>query len=444
MKRSFFLCALCVIFILGLVGIDKVYAIDYDNIEFLYNGRIFTYSLEQNVKTSSQFDINYELNKYNRFGSKQERQKLLRTMLDAGIGKDVAIEYLFPNIQKTLDIIANNIYIKPHDATLKINTNTERVFFVTKEIIGIKLDENELFDLLCSTYLANKELKIVIPTTQLYPKVTSKDFDYIYKRADFSTNISNSNNDRKHNIKNALNSLNMVEVAPNAVFSFNKTVGKRTAQNGYREAKIIVNNEYVDGLGGGVCQVSTTLYNSALLAGMDIVEANKHSKQIGYVKYGFDAMVNFGSSDLKFKNPTENKIIIVTNFSSSTARIRIFGQDMGNVSYKLVNEIVSVTEPIDEIKIDENQTYKDKVLYDDEYFYLKKPAKGMEVKSYRLKFVNGTQVSKDLLRFDKFKVQNGIKIYGAKKHEEDITDYDDFSLTGLMRDVYQCMFSAAL
>ncbi len=444
MKRSFFLCALCVIFVFILVGIDKVYAIDYDYIEFIYNGRIFTYSLEQNIKTSTQFDINYELNKYNRFGSKQERQQLLQKMLAAGIGKDVAIEYLFPNIQKTLDNIADNIYIKPHDAALKTNTNTEKVFFVTKEIIGVKLDENELYNILCSTYLADKELKIDLPTSKLYPKVTSKDFDYISKRADFSTNIANSSSDRKHNIKNALNSLNMVEVAPNAIFSFNKTVGKRTAQNGYRQAKIIVNNEYVDGLGGGVCQVSTTLYNSALLAGMDIVEANKHSKQIGYVKYGFDAMVNFGSSDLKFKNPTENKIIIVTNYSPSTARIRIFGKDMGNVSYKLVNEIVSVTEPVDEIKIDTNQTYKDKVLYEDEYFYLKKPAKGMEVKSYRLKFVNGTQVSKDLLRFDKFKVQNGVKIYGSKKHEEIFPNYDDFSLTGLMSDTYFPIFSAAL
>ena len=446
MKRSFFLCALCVIFVFILVGIDKVYAIDYDHIEFLYNDRIFTYSLDQNIKTSTQFDINYELNKYKRFGSKQERQQLLKTMLDIGIGKDVAIEYLFPNIHKTIDNIAGNIYIKPQDAKLKVNTNTEKVFFVTKETIGVKLNDNEVYNLLCSAYLEDKDLKITLPTEKLYPNITSTDFDYVSKRADFSTNIANSSSDRKHNIKNALNSLNMVEVAPNSVFSFNKTVGKRTAQNGYREAKIIVNNEYVDGLGGGVCQVSTTLYNSALLAGMDIIEANKHSKQIGYVKYGFDAMVNFGSSDLKFKNPTENKIIIVTNYSPTTARIRIFGQDLGNVSYKLVNEIVSVTEPVDEIKIDKNQAYKDKVLYEDEYFYLKKPARGMEIKSYRLKFVNGTQVAKDLLRFDKFKVQNGIKVYGSKKHEEETQDKDyvDISLTGLMIDVYQRMFSTAL
>ena len=93
-----------------------------------------------------------------------------------------------------------------------------------------------------------------------------------------------------------------------------------------------------DGVGGGVCQVSSTLYNCALLSGLEIIEANKHSKQVSYVDYGFDAMVNFGSSDLKFKNNTNEKIIIVTNCSNSNLRIRIYGETLSNVKYKLKNE----------------------------------------------------------------------------------------------------------
>ena len=214
--------------------------------------------------------------------------------------------------------------------------------------------------------------------------------------------------------------MNKVEIAPNEIFSFNKTVGRRTAENGYREAKIIVNNEFVEGIGGGVCQVSSTLYNSALLAGLEIVEANKHSKQVGYVKHGFDAMVNFGSSDLKFRNNTNQKLTIITNFSTNFARNRIFGENMQNVKYKLKNEITNIVEPIEEIVVDKNQEHFEKVKYEDECFILKKGNRGMEVKSYREKYVNNILVSSELLRHDKFKVQNTVKVYGALKHEKDI------------------------
>ena len=307
--------------------------------------------------------------------------------------------------------------VKPQDAQLHINSNSEKVFNITPEKVGFKLNKPKLYDEIIENFLKDKPMIFNLPIIELKPKIFKGDYEkFSHLRADFSTNISSSSADRKHNVKNALNSLNKVEIAPNQVFSFNKTVGRRTPENGYREAKIIVNNEFVDGLGGGVCQVSTTLYNSALLAGLEIVEANKHSKQVNYVKYGFDAMVNFGSSDLKFRNNTNEKITIITNYSNSQARIRIFGAKMNEV-YKLTNEIVSVTEPAEEVVVDTAQEYADKVLYDDESFYLKRGSKGMEIKSFRDKYINGEFVSRETLRFDKFKVQNAIKVYGAKKRE---------------------------
>lgn len=391
-----------------------------ETIEFTYNDRVFFYDLATNKKQSTQFDINYEINKYNRFGSYAERKMLLEKMLKIGLEKSVAVEYLFPNLSAVVKRIEKNVAVTPQDAQLSVNTSAERVFKITPERIGCKLDKPALYSNLISAYLKNAPLKIPVPTTEILPKIFAKDYEkYTHLRADFSTNIASSSADRKHNIKNALNSLNKVEIAPNQIFSFNKTVGKRTQANGYREAKIIVNNEFVDGLGGGVCQVSTTLYNSALLAGLDIVEANKHSKQITYVKYGFDAMVNFGSSDLKFKNNTNQKITIITTYTPKTARIRIYGEPL-DCEYKLTNEIVSTTEPETEILYDEKGEYADKVTYTDEYFYLKKGIKGMEIKSYREKYVGGKLLSRELLRHDKFKVQNSVKIYGAKPRENNI------------------------
>lgn len=419
MKKFVAFCLICVIFVLIFPQKLPVSACSGEQIDFFYNNKIFSYQLESNIKTSNLFDTDYKINKYNRFGSKEERQNLLKYMLNIGFDKEIALNYVFPNLTKTLNKIEKNINIKPKDATCKIKTYTKKVFHITNEIVGISVDRHSLIDNICNNYLKNEPMQILIPTRKILPKITKKDFEkYTNLRAVFSTDISSSSADRKHNIKNSLQSLNKIVIAPNEIFSFNKAVGKRTKENGYREAKIIVNNEFVDGIGGGVCQVSSTLYNAALLSGLEIIESNKHSKQVGYVKYGFDAMVNFGSSDLKFRNNTNEKIIIITNFSLNKLQIRIFGQELGNTQYKLTNEIVSTTQPEEVIEYDINSQYPDKVIYEDESFYLKKPSIGMEVKSYREKYIDGELVDKQLLRFDKFKVQNAIKVYGTKKRTE--------------------------
>ena len=414
MKKALPIVMLCVIFILSF-NIQKVFAMDYEQIDFYYDNKIFSYSLVNNIKTSSQFDVNFEINKYKRFSSKQERIKLLTKLIKAGIEQEVAINYLFPNLNKTITKIEKAINTKPQNAKLKIDSLSEKVFHITKEKEGKYVDKQKLYGEICNSYLNGKDLYFNVPICKVQPEIYSSQLKkFSHKRSDFSTDISSSSADRKHNVKNAIYALNKVEIMPNEVFSFNKKIGRRTQENGYRNAKIIVNNEFVDGVGGGVCQVSSTLYNSALLAGLEIVEANKHSKQVGYVKYGFDAMVNFGSSDLKFRNNTNQKLTIISNYETNKIRIRIYGEDLNNVEYKLKNEIIKVEQPLEEVILDTEGKYQDKVMFEDESFQLKKPSRGMEIKSYREKYVNGLLVYKQLLRYDKFKVQNGVTVFGVK------------------------------
>lgn len=418
MKKLILPSLICVIFLLISSVVGATFCYSNEEIVFHYNNKIFSYNLVDNIKTNKQFDINYEINRHKRFSSKQDRQQLLKHLIEIGIDKSVALEYLFPNINKTIETIKKCVEVENKDAQLSINTNREQVFQIKPEQIGQTLNTNELYTSLCNNYITDKPLNFDLPLIKSFPKITTQDLKkFTNLRADFSTNISSSTADRKHNIKNALASLNKVEIAPNQMFSFNKSVGRRTQENGYRTAKIIINNEFVDGIGGGVCQVSSTLYNTALLAGLKIVEANKHSKPVSYVSPGFDAMVNFGSSDLKFINNTNEKLTIISNFSSTTARIRIYGEEMKNVKYKLRNEIFNVSQPTEEIYEDEKQEYLDKVEFDDEYFYLKKGAVGMEIKTYRDTYINNTLQNSELLRHDKFKTQNAIKIYGTKKRE---------------------------
>ena len=413
MKKTLPILLILLLF-LSSVSIRPVFALNNEKLEFYYQSQIYTYTLSENIKQSNQFDLNYKINKFKRFTTKTERQNLLAHLISINLDNDICLEYLFPNLKKTINTMEKCINKTAKNATLKINSNSKYVFYITPETIGKQIDVQALYNKIINAYLSNEPLQFNLPIITKTPAITSQDYKKITNlRADFSTSIETSSSDRKHNIKNALNSINKVEIMPNNTFSFNKTVGKRTETNGYRNAKIIINNEYVDGIGGGVCQVSSTLYNAALLAGLEIIEANKHSKQISYVKQGFDAMVNFGSSDLIFKNNTNEKLTIITNYSNSNIRIRIYGETLNNTHYKLTNEILNIIEPKEEKFTDTEFKYSDKVMYEDEYFYLKKATRGLTVKSYREKYVNNTLVEKQLLREDVFAPQNAVKIFGS-------------------------------
>jgi vancomycin resistance protein YoaR len=118
----------------------------------------------------------------------------------------------------------------------------------------------------------------------------------------YKTTISDKNKNRVRNIRLAARRINNYTIRPGQIFSFNEVVGKRTPGKGYRTAKIIVQGQSEAGIGGGICQLSTTLYNAAKRSNLQIIERHSHSKIVGYVPKGYDAAVDYGYLDLKFKN----------------------------------------------------------------------------------------------------------------------------------------------
>lgn len=120
--------------------------------------------------------------------------------------------------------------------------------------------------------------------------------------ASFSTTILDSDENRVNNIRLASQKINGLVLKPGETFSFNKIVGKRDYNKGYKKAKVLVNGESNEGVGGGICQLSSTIYNAALKSGMQIIERHTHSGEVGYIPRGQDAAVSYGYKDLKFKN----------------------------------------------------------------------------------------------------------------------------------------------
>ena len=144
-------------------------------------------------------------------------------------------------------------------------------------------------------------------------------------RASFYTTFSSSTSERKNNIKIAAMALNDAFIDVGGEFSFNDRVGPRTEARGYKKAKIIFNGHFIDGIGGGVCQVSSTLYNAVLLANLPVTERFPHSLKVNYVPEGMDATVSYGTFDFKFVNSMDPPIIIHSECENGKLTITLFG-----------------------------------------------------------------------------------------------------------------------
>jgi len=129
--------------------------------------------------------------------------------------------------------------------------------------------------------------------------------------ATLTTDYNQKVKNRTTNLEIATRTINGMVLQPDEVFSFNETIGKTTRDKGYKPAKIFVRGKEVDGMGGGICQVSSTLYNAADYGGMEIVERHPHSKKVGYVEDGRDAATSYGGVDLKFRNILPHPVKIV-------------------------------------------------------------------------------------------------------------------------------------
>lgn len=231
-------------------------------------------------------------------------------------------------------------------------------------------------------------------------------------RSEFYTSYTVSSEERKNNIFVASKALNNYLVDVGAEFSFNLVVGARTEARGYKKAKIIVGGKFVDGIGGGVCQVSTTLYNAVLLAGLPVTEYHTHSLPVSYIAPSFDAMVNSGSADLRFVNNTYNPIIIQTTATESTLTIRILGEPMQEKYVRKSVIIEQLLPPKEEEMIDVNGEYLD--LFEGERRVVSYSKAGYKSEGYLIKLKNGKPTQMYKIRSDVYGGVKGLIVIGTR------------------------------
>ena len=173
---------------------------------------------------------------------------------------------------------------------------------------------------------------IEVPELNVYPKVDSELLSHIRTQriGQYVTYFNSGNKSRTHNISLAAKAIDNHVVFPNETFSFNKVVGMRTLDKGYMKAPVIVRGELSEGVGGGICQVSSTLFNAVDRAGLEIVQRYSHSRRVPYVPPGRDATVSWGGPDLRFQNKYNQPVLIRAKRHGGTMVVTLYSSDVVN------------------------------------------------------------------------------------------------------------------
>jgi vancomycin resistance protein VanW len=286
------------------------------------------------------------------------------------------------NLQKFEDFqnrIISRINRSPGDAYVEGNRLIE-------SRIGVKLDLEKFREEIAESLKSLDEKKYVlnIPVITVEPKITTQniltELAINGELGRYSTSLENKEENTIYNIRLASEVINGILVRPQEIFSFNKYVGPAEKADGYKEGTIIANGVFVNGYGGGICQVSSTLYNAVLLANLPIVERYNHSvygEATKYVPLGQDAAIFYGFKDLKFKNNSDHAIVIFSKVFRDRLQVSIFGGDENKAEVEIISKDKKV---IDYQIIRE----KDSKLEAGQEVVVQEGVPGYQIKTYRI------------------------------------------------------------
>ncbi|MBC8499951.1 MAG: VanW family protein [Candidatus Atribacteria bacterium] len=274
----------------------------------------------------------------------------------------------------------------PRDAYIEGNR-------IIESKIGVKLDSEKFKEEINESLKSLDEEKYIVnlPAITIDPKITTqnilKELAIDGELGTYPTSLENKEENTIYNIRLASEVINGILIKPQDIFSFNKYVGPAEKADGYKESTIIANGVFVNGYGGGICQVSSTLYNALLLANLPIVERYNHSvygEATKYVPLGQDAAIFYGFKDLRFKNNSDHMIVIFSKVFRDTLQVSIFGGNEGKAEIEIISKDKKV---IDYQIIRE----KDSKLEAGQEKVVQEGVPGYQIKTYRIVRKNGEE-----------------------------------------------------
>ncbi len=267
----------------------------------------------------------------------RERKKMARE------GKEIPLEFSVSKekLQAVLDNLTREVRVPARDAKLVITP--QEYIEIVESARGLGVDLEDAFDQLQTIVKDDRGSAIELKLIELNPSQTTEDVENMKVNgvlASYTTYFNVHKTNRVYNIKVAASALDGQIIKPGEVFSFNKVVGPRSEEAGYKMALTILNNEFVDALGGGVCQVSSTLYNMLLQADVEIIQRSSHSLVVPYIQLGQDAAVVYGRKDLEFRNNMPCALIIKSSVAGDALTFKLFGDTSLRKTVKVTNNII--------------------------------------------------------------------------------------------------------
>ncbi|MBC7960815.1 MAG: VanW family protein, partial [Vallitaleaceae bacterium] len=280
-----------------------------------------------------------------------------------------------------------NYYVKAQDATFE---KTEAGFVIHDEVVGKAINVEASVKAINEALVKGKsQVNLEVITTE--PQITKTFYEDIKDLiGSYTTAFSSNQVGRNENLRVAASLIDKTLLLPGEVFSTNDTIGPTDAAHGYQEAPVIVNGLIQKGFGGGVCQVSTTLYNAVLLAELEIVERRNHSLAVAYIEKGRDATLADGSIDFKFKNNTNTPIYIESYLEDYHIHMNIYGKETNTANRSIDFE----TEVVDTIMPPPEKITEDPTLKPNEEVVEKKAIVGYTVKLYKLIYIDNALTDK--------------------------------------------------
>ena len=347
-------------------------------------------------------------------GEKLNEKEAIEKIIEAVTAKEKGIITLTYNEVApqdiNVDILYDEIFIAPKDASYEVvdyRTN------IIPDVIGRKFDKQKAHVLIDE---GKSQQEIFIPLIREQPLLVQQQLEAILFRdevSSYTTNFDASNEGRSHNIELASGKIHGTVLAPGQEFSFNEVVGKRTREMGYQNANVYFGNEIVDGIGGGICQVSSTLYNTVLYYDLKITRRFNHSMTVSYVPLGQDAAVAYGILDFAFVNNTEWPIKIVAEMEKGRNTFKILGTNEKPGKTVALEYEVLKEEPFSIKQKEDEELEKGKKVIK------QTGGKGYVVNTYKIIKQEGEVKSRELITRSSYHPIKQIEIIGTKEVQAD-------------------------
>lgn len=361
--------------------------LDFSNAEFAYNTQEVLNEAFAKFRPVDPDDLVALVECYNNVQQLQNAPQTYETAFT------IQIDGVSEKVHKVLDFYIEDYAVCQDAAIVDFDTDA-KTFTVTPEKVGYKIDADATAAAVKALFDSKTYVGVVkVPTEVSQPKVTAEMINNEFGLVGECSTKCSSNSNRNNNISQACKNMNGTILQPGEVFSFNDTVGERTSDNGFREATVIQGGQYEQGLGGGICQASSTLYNAVLKANLKVVDRSHHAWPSDYVPVGLDATVDWGNLDFKFENDSDFQVIVVTWFDWDESRVHaeIYGKKLPDgKTISLESEIISTS------GYGPTEYVEDKSLATGQKKTLRQAHQGKTARAYKIwKDAEGNEISRE-------------------------------------------------